>query len=188
MATPSTPPTTSAALTLLLTPDNVADTTLTTLAGEPLYTVSTLFHAKQKPVTTLMCSDGTRTASWVWRVNSDLLTLGARPEKPAATWLHSSWVPYVRTMRFTDDAGRKFRWEGFSPGGRPQLFIEGTPQSIATFRPYPAALILDSTADGVRNLVVVSFLLLERRRRDEARAKEARAWGRLVATGYSTET
>lgn len=100
----------------------------------------------------------------------------------------------ISTVSFSDDQGRKYEWRGFGPGLQmvvstldiipyspviqtllSQLFEKGGKGGIAEFKRSrldhatqtlsPAILTLDPRATEIIDLVVISFLVLEKDRR-----------------------
>ncbi|KAA1467561.1 hypothetical protein DENSPDRAFT_745194, partial [Dentipellis sp. KUC8613] len=168
--------------TLVFSPDNMCNTTVFE-GGDIAYTVTTDASGKM-PVTRVCDGEGRCVADWVWREpRSDLLTLHGIgwPQGPASAWLKKSLIPFNDSVTFQDEAGRKFVWTNTTPGPAPQLHAHGSksppiarfqrshPDRSSTKTPAhvsPAKLVLDARADEIRDLVLVSFLLIERRRRE----------------------
>ncbi|THH21294.1 hypothetical protein EW146_g231 [Bondarzewia mesenterica] len=181
--------------TFSLQPDNPCNTTLVDEDGAQVYAVQTDFSDEKKPKTRVCDALGYCIAEWIWRdTRSDLLTLRDRPQIPASAWLHKSLVPikdvYFAALSLSKTtSGGKYKWKNNSPGVYPQLFsAESKERPIARFRPalknpegrkfpplQPAQLLLDARADEIRDMVIVSFLLLERRRREASTESENRA-------------
>ncbi|KAI0043249.1 hypothetical protein FA95DRAFT_1467713, partial [Auriscalpium vulgare] len=154
--------------------DNPCNTTILADDGAVLYTVATSFADVNKPVTYVHTPHGERVAEWEWRdVRADILTLGLRPRVSASAWLKKSLIPYSGTVTFKDDLGVEYKWTNNLPGKSLNLYgPQSTSEPMARFvraakmQARPATLLLDERAEGVRDMVVVSFLLLERRRRE----------------------
>lgn len=171
-------------------PDNPCNTLLVNEEGVEIYAVHTDFTDESKPTTRVNDAHGKCIAEWVWRdVRSDLLTFKDKPQIPASAWLHKSFIPFNSDVTFEDGSGRKYKWKNISPGVYPQLFSsESKSQPIARFQRAlkdpqgvnhpvlrPAQLLFDPRADEIRDMVVVSFLILERRRRESSTESESRA-------------
>jgi len=90
-------------------------------------------------------------------------------------------VVYCSDVRFQDDAGVEYVWKNNKPGLALQLFgPQSKSQPVARFiRSYkdfkvdrenppvvPSMLLLDGSVEPIRDFVTISFLLLERRRRE----------------------
>lgn len=80
--------------TLVLTPDNPSNTTITDGDnGKVLYRVATE-HGKET-VTRVQSATGGTIASWEWRdVRSDVITLGTGTPMPTSAWLKKSIIPF----------------------------------------------------------------------------------------------
>ncbi|KAI3618852.1 hypothetical protein WG66_000511 [Moniliophthora roreri] len=188
----------SEALALILTPNNPCNTKISDNDdGKVLYEVATE-HGKDTVTKVKRTSDGQTVASWVWRdIRSDVITFGNASSIPSSAWLKKSMVPFKDTVTFEDPSKRTFKWKGNAPGLDLELFCESDKkQPIARFlKPAPllneegklggewtpAKLVLDERAEEIQDLVVVSFLLLEKRRR----ATENSVGNRAEALGHS---
>ncbi|EFI26770.1 hypothetical protein CC1G_15693 [Coprinopsis cinerea okayama7 len=167
---------------LILTPDNPCNTTITDQeTGEKVYTVKTE-HPDHSYTKVTRVSDGELIASWQWReIRSDLLTLGKAPPVSSSGWLRKSKIPFVHSVYFDDDQKREYTWKGNAPGETLELYTKGKKNPIAQFKKQfrytdrkqtppqevniPAKLTLDPRAFEIQDLVVISFLLLEKERR-----------------------
>ncbi|TFK40127.1 hypothetical protein BDQ12DRAFT_734144 [Crucibulum laeve] len=167
---------------LILTPDNPCNTIITDEeTGKVMYRVVTE-HGK-KAVTKVENSSGELIASWEWRdVRSDIITLGSGKPMSMSSWLRKSMVPFKDTVYLDDGHGRKLKWKGNGPGLGLELFAEGDKQNpVARFSKSskrqdrtvdppkavvsPAQLFTDSRGEDIRDLIVISFLALEKVRR-----------------------
>ncbi|KAI0833333.1 hypothetical protein BC628DRAFT_1308624 [Trametes gibbosa] len=197
------------ALTLTLSPDNPSNTTILGPDRKVLYTVYTQ-HAKAT-VTHVQNPHGVVLASLQWRdVLPDRVTLAHNTPVSIRDWLHTSLVPFYLKddVAFQDDSARKYKWRGNAPGRAFELYAEddGYKEPIARFarsRPdrastggatttttttmTPATLVLTARAAEVRDLVVLSFLFLEKTRRTNERAAQSRA-DVLCAPAFSALT
>jgi len=136
---------------------------------------------------------------------SKRLTLGNRDPMPLKSWLSKSAIPFRDDVAFKDDSGRRYRWKGTALGQSLQLFTEDDNfrQPIARFYKStmssktdppsmtPATLVLASRAEEIRDMVVASFIFVERERRVAAQLteyKNARAVDVMSArmVGYAT--
>jgi len=174
--------TAGAALSLRLERDNPCNTTILDPDGNTFYTVATDFPKPDKPVTRVYDGIGNLVAEWIWRdARSDLLTIRDRPQVPASAWLKKSIIPFRVDVTFQDDAGIEYVWKNNKPGLALQLFgPQSKSQPVARFiRSYkdvkvdrenppvvPSTLLLDKSVEPIRDFIVISFLLLERRRRE----------------------
>lgn len=171
-------------VTLALQPDNPSNTKLVDEDGNTAYTITTTFDDKSVATTTICDETGKRVADWIWRDmnRSHLLAFKDRKREAASNWLQTSMIPFKTTARFVDDKGRQFKWKNNEPGLHLQLFSEDNKtRPIARFVPpqidpkaprgsppvAPAKLLLDSLADEISDDVVVSFILLEAKKREK---------------------
>ncbi|KAF9050898.1 hypothetical protein BDP27DRAFT_1454699 [Rhodocollybia butyracea] len=174
------------ALTLLLTPDNPSNTSISDAGnGALFYRVDTEFKSptSSTAVTTVSSAVGKTIASWKWRENwPNKLTLRNAAPMLMSRWLKKSIIPLDDTATFSDPTnGKQFQWKGhmlyskddkahpiaaFCPTQRiPHSRL--TPEEIETGPHYiPARLIiLDARGEEALDFVVVSLLVLERQRR-----------------------
>jgi len=179
---------TSAWEKLELTSTDPCRTTLTRATdGSEQYTVTT-DESGSNPVTTYKDSSGGVVATLQWhRYSSDTLILEGREPKGLGKWLKVSKSREEltgksksgRKVTFEVD-GHKYTWEGYqkvtySPM---ELYADDAPDKvIAIFNPAPkpaarnqpdgrrANLLISNTAQQIRNVVVVSLLLIEKDRR-----------------------
>ncbi|KDQ57340.1 hypothetical protein JAAARDRAFT_35968 [Jaapia argillacea MUCL 33604] len=169
--------------TLLCLPDNPANCTLRDIdTHEVLYTVTSESTGKN-PVTTIKNALGSVIATSEWRdaVRGHKLTLGSENggvSMPARTWLKKSMIPFKDTVTFEDTNGRKFKWKGNAPGLALELYgSDDKTRPIARFQKSakdytsnppsitPAKLLIDSRGMEICDLIVISFLMLEKDRR-----------------------
>ncbi|KAK7045533.1 hypothetical protein VNI00_007365 [Paramarasmius palmivorus] len=168
--------------TLILTPNNPCNTQISdSTGGKIIYEVVTE-HGKDTVTKVKRASDGQTVASWVWRdIRSDVVTFGNGQSISSSAWLKKSMVPFKDTVTFEDASQRTFKWKGNGPGLGLELYCESDKkQPIAKFlKPLPvlneegkiteewtpARLVLDERAEEIQDLVVVSFLMLEKGRR-----------------------
>ncbi|TBU59989.1 hypothetical protein BD310DRAFT_876064 [Dichomitus squalens] len=166
------------ALTLTLSPDNPSNTTIFDPDNKALYTVHTT-HDKET-VTHVKNAEDEELASLEWHdVLPDKVTVGHKAPTSLRDWLHTSLVPFylMDDASFKDDSGRKYKWRGNSPGHSLELFAEDDgykepiARSIRSLRTRngglqrPTQLLLTERAVQIRNVVVISFLFLEKGRR-----------------------
>jgi hypothetical protein len=179
------------AVSLRFERDNPCNTTIIDLHGNIFYTVATEFPDSGKPVTRVLDGVGKLVAEWKWGdARSDVLTIRNRPQIPASAWLKKSFIPFRDDVKFLDDAGTEYIWKNNKPGLALQLFgpLSKTlpvARFIRTHKDYridrenppvfPSTLLLDESVEPIRDFIVVSFLLLERRRRETETATVNRA-------------
>ncbi|OCH95389.1 hypothetical protein OBBRIDRAFT_576072 [Obba rivulosa] len=178
----------STPLILTLTPDNPCNTAITDVDGKVLYSVKT--EHGEDSVTYIRNGDDEVLASSKWReILPDKVTVGGKPPISVNDWLHKSIIPFVDEITFKDDAGRKYKWKGWSAGSSLELFTvdDDYKQPIARFlKPHkdhstdpptvsPAQLVLDTRAVEIRNTVIISFLLLEKTRRTRETSTQNKA-------------
>ncbi|KAH9481507.1 hypothetical protein JR316_0006034 [Psilocybe cubensis] len=171
-------------LVLMLERDNPCNTTIVNNeTGELMYTVTTV-HEKDS-FTYLKDAKGGHIAHWKWRdIRSDVLTMGDAKPIPAGDWLQKSMVPFSSTVSFKDNKKRTFKWKNVEGGGQMELYSsEDKKNPVAAFLksldykdrtvdpPVPvhrdATLTLVGQAQEIINLVVISFLILEKKRRSK---------------------
>ncbi|KAH9995681.1 hypothetical protein BJV74DRAFT_757952, partial [Russula compacta] len=178
-------------LSLRLERDNPCNTTIIDPDGDTLYTVATDFANPDKPVTRVHDETGKLVAEWIWRdARSDLLTIRDRPQTPASSWLKKSVIPFWDDVTFQDDAGVEYVWKDNKPGLALQLFgprskTQPVARFICSHKDYkvnrenppvvPSTLLLDESVEPIRDFIVISFLLLERRRRETETSTANRA-------------
>lgn len=163
-------------LILVFQPDNPCNTTIIDEeTRKVMYQVATE-HEKSSTVTRVKNAVGESIASWEWRdVRSDIITLGNGTPTSVSSWLKKSLVPFKDTVTFKDASGRNFKWKGNGPGMQFELYIETDKISpIAQFRKSrrvanaetkAATLTVNNIGEEIMDLVVVSFLVLEKARR-----------------------
>ncbi|TFK20664.1 hypothetical protein FA15DRAFT_707909 [Coprinopsis marcescibilis] len=170
---------------LVLTPDDPCNTTITNSeTDEVLYTV---FTERDNDVlcTRVNNDDNHEIANWKWGGNRpDSLTMTKSGiTVPAKEWLTPSSVPFSDavsfTVHFSDNQEGNYRWTGTSPGKQLELRgEEDKKHTIAFFKsisrpplesaPGQATLTLTGEAQEIMDMVVISFLLLEKGRRTNA--------------------
>ncbi|KAN0134594.1 hypothetical protein V8E53_007740 [Lactarius tabidus] len=170
------------AISLRFERDNPCNTTIVDHDGNVFYTVATEFPDPSKPVTHVHDGIGKLVAEWKWGdARSDLLTIRGRPQAPASSWLKKSFIPFRDDVKFLDDAGTEYVWKNNKPGLALQLFgPHSSTLPVARFIPthkdykvdrenppvVPSTMLLDERVEHIRDFIIVSFLLLERRRRE----------------------
>ncbi|KAI0255130.1 hypothetical protein BJV78DRAFT_1279723 [Lactifluus subvellereus] len=190
------------AISLRLERDNPCNTSIFDPDGNVFYAVATDFSNPDKPVTHVHDGIGKLVAEWIWRdARSDLLTIRDHPQTPASAWLKKSFIPFRDDVKFQDDAGVEYVWKNNKPGLALQLFgPQSKTQPVARFiRSYkdyqadrenppvvPSTLLLDQSVEPIRDLIVISFLLLERRRRETETATVNRAQALAIFGQSST--
>ncbi|KAK0469820.1 uncharacterized protein EV420DRAFT_68894 [Desarmillaria tabescens] len=167
----------NASLILTLQPNNPCNTTITDQedGGKTVYEV----YTRYEPSTTTFVENaaGDVIASWKWReIRSDIITLGGASPTPVSSWLKKSIVPLKDTVTFEAHTGYKYKWKGNGPGLSFELYREDDkihpiarfqkPSRNAKSTQTPARLIFDERGEEIRDLVVISFLVLERSRRE----------------------
>ncbi|VDB84764.1 unnamed protein product [Peniophora sp. CBMAI 1063] len=185
--------------TLTFGRDNPSNTTIYDASGLALYTVATDLSNISKPVTRLHRGDATLVAEWTWRgtLRSDLLTFPGRPTAPASDWLKKSKMPFTSTATFTAK-GRELKWANNAPGLALQLFApESKSEPVARYTRQhadrsaddpttvvPSRLLIKGSVQDVQDEIVVSFLLLERRRREKESDAVSRASAVAVDSSF----
>ncbi|KAI0806280.1 hypothetical protein BC629DRAFT_1486675 [Irpex lacteus] len=179
-------------LTLTLTIDNPCNTTLVSQTGVNLYSVSTE-STKKTTTTTVRNASGEVIASLEWRdVRPDRVTYGSKKDISLADWMKKSIIPFKDDISFTDDDGRKYKWKGNSAGRSFELYsaddnftstiapnatsnaLDSTPTLVdpPSSGRTPATLELAPRAIEIQDLVVISFLFLEKSRRTNENTTE----------------
>ncbi|CCM00080.1 uncharacterized protein FIBRA_02107 [Fibroporia radiculosa] len=176
------PGTAESITTLTLNPDNPCNATISATDGLVLYVAHT-DTGKNASTTRIFNADDVVIASLQWKDTgfsaSDKVTLGERAPVSIGSWLSKSMVPFKDDVSFKDDTGRRYKWKGNSPGRSLELYTadDNFRQTIARFHKsyidrkvdppalVPAKLLLLPRANEIRDIVVSSFLFLERSRR-----------------------
>ncbi|KAI0034425.1 hypothetical protein K488DRAFT_84043 [Vararia minispora EC-137] len=181
---------------LTLEQDNPCNTTIVDELKDIVYVVDTDLTDPSKPTTHIKGSDEKIIASWVWRdIRSDVLTYGNLPPVSASSWVSKSIVPFSDTATFRDHTqGREFKWTNLGAGMWPQLFGPSSKtEPVARFEPsrrdpsvgvLPARLFISDNVEYCQDEIVVSFLLLERRRRTHEADGAARADSIALSASY----
>ncbi|KAE9401532.1 hypothetical protein BT96DRAFT_856508 [Gymnopus androsaceus JB14] len=181
-------------LVLILEPDNPCNTNMyDEQDGRILYQVMTEYN--QEIITKVRNMNGDTIASWQWRESrSDIITLGSAHPMSLNTWLKKSIIPFNKdTVTFQDQIGRHFKWKGCGTRLPLELYSEHDKTNpIAYFekssqrRPshiddwdapsgsqrLQSKLVVDQRGEEILDLVVISFVVLEKNRR----AAENPAW------------
>ncbi|KAH6911688.1 hypothetical protein BKA70DRAFT_1398494 [Coprinopsis sp. MPI-PUGE-AT-0042] len=169
-----------------LIPDNPCNCTIVDQETDEIwYTVSTQYFGGKHTVTKVMDGDDNVIASWRWReYRGDILTLGSVGPMNASTWLRKSWFPLTSSVSFCGKDSAKYTWKSDLPRFELELYSskedqnkppENSGRPIAQFtksvkgRQQPAALSLDSRGQEIRDLIVISFLMLEKDNRMKGR-------------------
>ncbi|KAF9266479.1 hypothetical protein L218DRAFT_922065 [Marasmius fiardii PR-910] len=181
-------------LTLILEPNNPCNTNISdSNDGKILYQVSTE-HGKHT-TTRVKNTAGETIASWEWReTRSDVISLWRGPPMSVGSWLKKSMMPFKDTVTFQDFSGRSYKWKGNAPGLSLELFSELDKKNPITrfIKPHrilnqdptinpqqyqwtPAQLVLDERGEDIIDLVVISFLVLEKTRRANENSTTNRA-------------
>ncbi|KAJ3744154.1 hypothetical protein DFH05DRAFT_1156653 [Lentinula detonsa] len=171
-------------LNLILESDNPYNTNMyDEKDGRILYQVMT--EQQYETVTRVKNVDGETIASWQWRdPKPDIIVLGNGNPVPLNTWLKRSIMPFKDSVTFQDQIGRHFKWKGWGTGPpleyASQLYCEDDKKHpIAQFvkshslppsqttQWLKAKLWVDRRGQEILDLVVISFLVLEKNRRAE---------------------
>ncbi|KAJ8502928.1 hypothetical protein ONZ45_g11306 [Pleurotus djamor] len=196
-------------LVLQFTQDNPSNTTITSAeTGKVAYNVITTFEPKT--VTKLVNANDVVIASWRWNDHQDdVLTWATNPPIPAGVWLQESMIPFKHTVTFTVPGGTdKYKWKGNEPGSNLELFsAHDSKSAVARFKPShkfknrkvdppteettPAQLTIASSivtspsAEELQDIIVTSFLMLERKRRirDVSTVNRADVLSRVIMAG-----
>ncbi|KAJ3732128.1 hypothetical protein DFJ43DRAFT_336522 [Lentinula guzmanii] len=177
-------------LNLILESDNPYNTNMyDERDGRILYQVMT--EQQHETVTRVKNVDGETIASWQWRdPKPDIIVLGNGNPVPLNTWLKRSIMPFKDSVTFQDQIGRHFKWKGWGTGPpleiakyalTSQLYCEDDKKHpIAQFvkshslppsqttQWLKAKLWVDRRGQEILDLVVISFLVLEKNRRAES--------------------
>ncbi|KZP06483.1 hypothetical protein FIBSPDRAFT_1053510 [Athelia psychrophila] len=155
------------------------------------------------------------TLRWREPLPDEIMLPGAKGFKSIIWWLKKSMIPMNYDVKLKDDAGRAYVWRGNAPGLTLQLFAaEDKTTPIATYHksylisnappnPDPAAprplLTRETTTrvlatleltdraqeQGLRDLVILSFVVLEKGQRTEYRSAAAMQGGMQGGGGFS---
>ncbi|KAG6839704.1 hypothetical protein C0991_012441 [Blastosporella zonata] len=153
---------------LIFERDNPCNTTIfDSEVGKVLYQVST--EHGEDTITRVKRGNGEEVAAWVWKdVRSDIITFGAAKPISVSSWLRKSLIP----MLFLDEGPdnkeplvrfckTRINWHG----------ADKTPSSSTE----PARLLIDDRGMEIKDIAVVSFLVLEKTRRAREAAVVNRA-------------
>ncbi|CAE7121214.1 unnamed protein product [Rhizoctonia solani] len=184
VATSNTDTTASSNTQLIFSKDNPSNTVLTPLDGQgPAYSVVSKLQNGSDMVTTFRKSEQGPTDDWAskpviatlqWReVFSDKISLRGKPAVSVSSILKKRFMS--TTVSFSDDQDRKYEWRGYGAGLQMVLFEKDGKVGIAGFkrsrldhttqRVNPATLTITPRAIEIIDLVIVSFLALEKNRR-----------------------
>ncbi|KIK62440.1 hypothetical protein GYMLUDRAFT_499412 [Collybiopsis luxurians FD-317 M1] len=151
--------------------------------GRILYQVMT--ESTPDAVTQVRNIDGETIASWQWR-EPRAITFASGYPVPLGSWLKKSIMPFKDSVTFQDQVGRHFKWKGLGTGLPLELFSEDDKKNpVACFvrshvlpsmpsgtwtspsGPYrvKARLSVDQRGREILDLIVISFLLLDKHRR-----------------------
>ncbi|KAK7690587.1 hypothetical protein QCA50_005685 [Cerrena zonata] len=168
-------------LSLIMTPNVPVNTTLATEDGKVYYTIFTE-HGKTSR-TQVRNAHEEIIASLEWRDTlPDKVTFGRNKPVSIWDWMKKSVIPFKHDLTFQDEQGRQYRWKGNSVGRSLELSALDTEGPIAFFHasrrsPNPggislppiwteAKLNLNARAREIQDLVVASFLFIEKTRRE----------------------
>ncbi|KAG8695174.1 hypothetical protein FRC09_009352 [Ceratobasidium sp. 395] len=170
-------------LELVFNKDNPSNCILTPSNGSgPCYSAVAKLRDEDM-ITTYRKSQSGSTDDWEstpiigsleWReVFSDKLALAGKPLVSSGKILKKKM--FSTTVSFSDDQGRKYEWRGYGAGLQMVLFEKDGKDGIAGFKKSrldhatgvvtPAVLTLSLRAVEIVDLVVVTFLVLEKQRR-----------------------
>jgi len=181
-----------APLTLTLENDCPWSTNFLDPEGEVLYETRTYFQGDTNYTAIRNDKDEIiGTLRWKETLPDEIMLRGSK-FKSIVGWLKKSWIPMNYTVAMKDDAGRGYVWMGNAPGLQLQLYTaedkkKTEPIAISKSsylipntatggdpsapRPPPtralATLTLTDRAQEVRDLVVVSFVVLEKGKKTE---------------------
>ncbi|KAG8719193.1 hypothetical protein FRC08_003420 [Ceratobasidium sp. 394] len=171
-------------LELVFNKDNPSNCVLAPSNGSgPCYSAVAKLRNGKDMVTTYRKSQDGPTDDWEgapiiasleWReVFSDKLAFAGKPPVSSGDILKKRM--FSTTVSFSDDQGRKYEWRGYGAGLQMVLFEKHGKEGIAGFKKSrldhtsgvvsPAVLTLSPRAAEIADLVVISFLVLEKQRR-----------------------
>ncbi|QRV75065.1 hypothetical protein RhiJN_03080 [Ceratobasidium sp. AG-Ba] len=174
---------TSPNLELVFNKDNPSNCVLAPANGSgPFYSAVAKLRDGKDMITTYRKSENGPAVDWEsapiigsleWReVFSDKLSLAGKAPMSSGNILKKTI--FSTTVKFSDDQGRKYEWRGYGAGLQ-MLFEKDGKEGIAGFKKSrlnhatgavePAVLTLSPRAMEIADLVVVSFLVLEKQRR-----------------------
>jgi len=169
---------------LVFTTDNPCSTTIydSEHPDEIVYYVDSVQDGKK--FFTIVERQGQELAKLQWHESTpDVIHFAADilPPTRMNVWMKPSLIPFVNTRTFTDVKKRKYKWKHVGSGSAMELWCEDLSEPIAVFeKSLPvtnrkASLKLDDRAMEVQDLVVISFLFLEKVNRIRAQASNSRA-------------
>ncbi|KAI0346072.1 hypothetical protein BDW22DRAFT_716198 [Trametopsis cervina] len=192
-------------LSLTLTRDNPSNTTLVSQEGVTLYVVVSEHTKKAMVTTVRDAHEKVVASLEWREVLPDKVVYGDKKAISMGDWMKRSLIPFKDDVTFTDDEGRKYKWKGNSAGRSFELYsaddnyastiarfyrsrripvtppsdpTEGfasTPTLVNTPTTAPARLDLTPRAVQIQDLVVTSFLFLEKTRQINETESQSRA-------------
>jgi len=188
-------------ITLTMSPDNPASTTFTDESGEPLYVVVTenldkvaLTHVRdastQKTIGTLSWKDSTP--------GSAKVSLGGSEEfVEFSKWMNKSHIPSHHDLTFKAPDGETYKWTGYS-GDRAlclwtkddnvhpvarfyKSHFEGSDEPRTLVK---AQFLVDTRIDHLLDIVVTSFVFVEKFRRHREYSMTGRGNARSGMGGF----
>jgi len=174
---------TESLLTLTLTRDNVSNCDLVDDNGKVYYQVITE-HTDKSTTTTIRNASNEIIASLEWRDTlADKVTYGQGKPMSLWDWMKKSYIPFNDTISFTDESKRSYKWKGNTSGRSLELYTSkpNSPSPIAKFLPAKRGFnpegkdlphvwskpqfVIDARGQEIQDLIVASFLFLEKNRR-----------------------
>ncbi|KAF7976099.1 hypothetical protein HWV62_7519 [Athelia sp. TMB] len=141
------------------------------------------------------------TLRWKETLPDEIMLKGLK-FKSIAGWLKKSWIPMNYTVALKDDTGRGYVWTGNAPGLKLQLYTAEDKKKTAPIATYNNSYLISNTnssghpgspqspptrglatlelterAQEIRDLVVTSFVVLEKGKKTEHGNMSARMAG-----------
>jgi len=167
--------------TLTLESDCPWKTAIIDDTGCTVYDVKTAFH-EDSNYTAIRNERYEIIATLRWRdfLPDQIMFDGCAEFVSLNSWLKRSKVPMTHNVKWKDNSGRGYVWHGNAPGLPLELFTEDDKRiPIATYHPSalksnsrppiraPPRLEFSRQGHDIRDLMVVSFVCLEKKRRTE---------------------
>ncbi|KAH9483432.1 hypothetical protein JR316_0002900 [Psilocybe cubensis] len=180
---------------LIVYPDNLKNTNIFRAGneGQPLYTVKSNLAITETTITTPLDDPGVPLAKIERReIVSDKITIRGRETMKTKSWLKYGGIFTIKFPATFEENGRKYMWKS-SIVNQISLYLASDPdRPIAWFEKsrkrvvdgevvlHKAFLALQPEAMEIRDIVVLSFLILELKNRMGQKAEELNV-GRAVA-------
>ncbi|KAJ3551833.1 hypothetical protein NM688_g4483 [Phlebia brevispora] len=178
--------------TFTLSPNNPSDAEISSSSGEVQYRVVTT--REDKTVTRVFNSAGSVIASLEWGIGSpDRVKYGDEKARSMTEWMKKSPLPFKKYISFTDDQRKEYHWKGLEETQGLELYSEHDHYETAICRfengdtgsstdASEAWITLSSHALEIQDLVIVSFLFLEKGKREHHGEKHTTSSANIITS------